>query len=82
MNYQKLNNVSVSLFRKFLKSQGLEIRKGTRGRGGHECWQRKGLDRPITIQTTIDPIPEHIIKNSLRTLNISRNEFGLLLRKL
>ena len=43
--------------------------------GGHEKWTRKDLTRPIIIQTHIDPVPEFIIKNTLRNLNLSRKDF-------
>lgn len=49
--------------------------KDTRGRGGHEKWSRSDLDRPITIQTHIDPVPEFIVKQVLRHLNMTRNQF-------
>ncbi len=42
---------------------------------GHEKWTRKDLTRPIIIQTHIDPIPEFIIKNALRNLNLTRKDF-------
>lgn len=51
MSTKKLSNIPVIEFRKFLGSQGLNIIKDTRGRGGHEKWSKSGMDRPITIQT-------------------------------
>ncbi len=51
MSVRKLSNIPVKEFRKFLKSQGLNIIKDTKGRGGHEKWSRSDLKRPITIQT-------------------------------
>lgn len=75
MNTQKLSNISLRDFRKFLDQQGLKIIKDTKGRGGHEKWSRYDLDRPITIQTHIDPVPEFIIKQVLRHLNMTRNQF-------
>ena len=33
------------------------------------------MDRPITIQTHIDPIPEFIVKQVLRHLNMDKNKF-------
>ena len=77
MNTVNLCNISLDSFRDFLIDQGCtKIKKGTsRGRGGHEKWVRKGLLRPITLQTHVDPVPEHIVRSSLRTLNVSRKEF-------
>jgi len=36
MSTKKLSNIPLEDFRSFLKSQGLNIIKGTQGRGGHE----------------------------------------------
>jgi len=33
------------------------------------------MDRPVTIQTHIDPVPEFIIKQVLRHLKMERDEF-------
>jgi len=75
MSIPKLTNISVKEFRKFLESQGLNVIKDTRGRGGHEKWSKSGMDRPITIQTHIDPIPEFIIQQVLRHLNMDKKTF-------
>ena len=42
---------------------------------GHEKWTRRDLTRPIIVQTHIDPVPEFIIKNALRSLNLTRKDF-------
>ena len=68
----RLSNISIKEYRKFLEIQGC---KNTRTKGGHEHWTRKDLLRPITFQTHIEPVPEFIIKNGLRTLGISRDAF-------
>jgi len=75
LNTQKLSNISLRDFRKFLNQQGLNIIKDTKGRGGHEKWSCSDLDRPITIQTHIDPVPEFIVKQVLRHLNMTRSQF-------
>ena len=75
MSTKKLSNIKLKDFRKFLKNEGLNIIRSTKGRGGHEKWSRLDLDRPITIQTHIDPIPEFIIKQVLRHLEMTRDEF-------
>ena len=46
MSTQKLSNISLKDFRKFLSNQGLNLIKDTKGRGGHEKWSRSDLDRP------------------------------------
>ncbi len=53
MSTRKLSNISLKDLRKFLTSQGLNIVKDTKGRGGHEKWSKSGIERPITIQTHI-----------------------------
>jgi hypothetical protein len=77
----RLSNIPLKAFRKFLKDQGLKVIKDTRGRGGHEKWSRADLDRPITLQTHIDPVPEFIVKQVLRHLNMSRKDFIKLINK-
>jgi len=75
MSTRKLSNISLSDFRSFLSRQGLKVIKTTTGRGGHEKWSRSDLDRPITLQTHVDPVPEFIVKQVLRHLNMTREEF-------
>ena len=69
---QKLSNISVSEFRRFLELIGCKYIKTE---GGHEKWSRKDSRRPVIYQTHINPVPERIIKSNLRTLEMSRNEF-------
>ncbi len=71
MNYS-IKNKPLKFFRQFLKENGLKI---IRTNGGHEIWGGKKLLRPIVLQTHVDPIPEFIIKNNLRNMGISYNEF-------
>ena len=75
MSTQKLSNIPLKDFRKFLKSEGLNVIKDTKDRGGHEKWSKLGMDRPITIQTHIEPIPEFIVKQVLRHLDLNRKTF-------
>lgn len=79
MSAQKLSNISISEFRQVLEFVGCKYIKTE---GGHEKWSRKDLRRPVIFQTHINPIPERIIKNNLRTLQISRTEFLKYLEKL
>jgi hypothetical protein len=44
---------------------------------GHEVWAREGLTRPIILQTHVDPVPEQIVKNSLKALGVSKAKFDL-----
>ncbi len=72
MTVPKLSNISLKKLRKFLESEELKLVKTT---GGHEKWIRKDLERPIIIQTHINPVPEFIVKQILRHLKISKKEF-------
>jgi len=75
MSTKKLSNIPLKDFRKFLESQGLNVIKTTKGRGGHEKWSKLEMDRPITIQTHICPVPEFIVKQVLRHLEIDGATF-------
>lgn len=72
MSRKHLRNIPLKLFRAFLKEQGCICNRIS---GGHEHWTRKDLLRPITIQTHVDPIPEFIIKNTLKQLGLSKKDF-------
>ncbi len=67
---------SLREFRKFLLKYGL-VR--VRSKGGHEIWDYPddSLPRPVTLQTHIKDVPEHIIKNNLRTIGCSYQEFEI-----
>jgi len=68
----KLQNISLATYRRFLLEVGC---KHIRTNSGHEIWSRKDLTRPLTFQTHIDPVPEFIIKQHLRYLGLTRDQF-------
>jgi hypothetical protein len=68
----RLKNISLKEFRQYLLWKEL---KHIRTKGGHEIWAGKNVTRPIVIQTHIDPIPEFIVRNALRTLNADIADF-------
>lgn len=72
MSTRKLSNISISQFQSFLELAQCGF-KGTNS--GHEKWTRADLLRPIVFQNHIDPIPEFIVKNNLRLLNYSKDDF-------
>ncbi len=72
MSTKHLRNIPLKLFRTFLKDHGCSCNRIS---GGHEHWARKDLLRPITIQTHVDPIPEFIIKNTLKQLGMTKKDF-------
>ena len=68
----KYSNITVARFRKILKALGLEQ---VRTKGGHEMWFKEGMLRNVVFQNHVEPIPEDIIKNIIRTIGISKEEF-------
>ncbi|MBN2520511.1 MAG: type II toxin-antitoxin system HicA family toxin [Bacteroidales bacterium] len=69
---KSLKNIPLRLFRDYLTYKGL---KQIRSKKGHEIWSRKDLGRPVVIQSHIDPVPEFIIRNNLRTLGETAQDF-------
>jgi hypothetical protein len=49
--------------------------------GGHEKWRKDGLTRPIILQTHIDPVPEFIVKNILRNLQLKKEDYFKIMGK-
>jgi hypothetical protein len=74
----KFKNISLRVFRNYLIFCGLNH---IRTKGGHEVWSAKGLTRPVILQTHIDPIPEFIIKNNIRTMGRTEDDFLSFLSK-
>lgn len=72
MNTQRLSNIPLKDFREFLSKAGCRVESI---KGGHEKWTKTGLFRPIIIQTHIDPVPEFIVKNTLRNLGLTKADF-------
>lgn len=69
---KKLSNISLKEFRAALTFLGL---KKVRTKGGHEAWMKDGMTRPVIFQTHVDPIPESIVQNCLRTIGIEKSAF-------
>lgn len=67
-----LRNIPLKTFRQYLEWKGLRI---IRQKGGHEIWGGHCLNRPITLQSHIDPVPEFIVKQALRALSVERSDF-------
>jgi chorismate synthase len=72
MAKRSLKNIPLNLFRDFLISRGL---KHIRTNGGHEVWGGISTSRPVVLQTHVNPIPEFIIKNNLRTIGATPEDF-------
>lgn len=74
MNTVKLSNISIAEFKEFLVDQGCT--QVDNGNDGHEKWTKDGCLRPVIFQTHVDPIPEFIVKNNLRNIDMTRKEFA------
>lgn len=78
MSTQKLSNISLATIRAFLVAVGCEQVSTV---GGHEKWRKDGLTRPIILQTHIDPVPEFIVKNILRNLQLKKEDYFNIMSK-
>lgn len=74
----RLSNISIKTLRDYLQRKGL---KCYRINSGHEIWGCAGLKRPIVFQTHVDPVPEFIILQILRTLNADKEDFMTFLKE-
>ncbi len=72
MSTKHLRNIELKEFRRFLEQVGCRL---IRQKSGHEMYSREDLLRSITLQSHISPVPEFIIKNILRQLNMTKEEF-------
>lgn len=72
-----MKNIPLRTFREYLFHKGL---KPIRITGGHEIWGGKQMKRPITLQTHITPVPEFIVKQCMRALNATAEDFEDFLR--
>lgn len=76
---RSLKNISIAEMRLILKMFGFSL---ARTKGGHETWTKAGIARPVVIQSHVEPIPEFIVKNTLRIMGLSKDEFIAVLENL
>ena len=76
---KSLSNITPNEFRRILQNLGLSKK---RTKGGHEAWIKEGMTRPIIFQTHISPIPEFIIRNNIRNLDMTIKQFLELLESI
>ena len=74
----KIVSISWQKFEKFLLFVGCEFK---REKGDHRIYWREGLNRPVVIPREKN-LPVFIIRNNLRTLNISREEYLEIMKKI
>ena len=72
MSADKLKNIPLRLFKEYLTYKGLKVQ---RIKGGHEIWGGPSVKRPVVFQSHIDPVPEFFIRNNLRTLGATPQDF-------
>ncbi len=68
----RLKNIPLKTFRDYLTWKGCKYIRTT---GGHEIWSRQDLFRPVIIQTHIDPVPEFIVRQILRNLDATAEDY-------
>jgi predicted RNA binding protein YcfA (HicA-like mRNA interferase family) len=73
-----LTPISWKKFEKFLFYAGCELK---RTKGDHRIYWRGGLMRPVVIPTEND-LPVFIIRNNLRILGISPDEYSEILKRI
>lgn len=73
-----LSPVKRKTFEQFLRLVGCQLK---RTKGDHLIYTRPGLKRPIVI-TTDNEVPIFIIRNNLRVLGMSNEEFLNILKQL
>jgi len=72
----KLSPIHWKIREKVFLSVGFQF---ARQEGSHRSYTKSGIIRPIVIPM-YDEVPISIIKNNLRTANISRDEFFRLIK--
>ena len=73
----KKQNITNKQFQKFLIYIGCSFK---RSHGDHFVYTRFGLNRPIVIPKD-SPLPQFIVRNNLRILNITWEEFFNIIKK-
>lgn len=68
----KLSPISPYVFEKFLKYIGCTF---VRQKGSHRIFTRAGLKRPIVVPYHSGDLPTFVVRNNLRLLNISLEDY-------
>lgn len=74
----KITAIHWKEFEKFLLFVGCVLE---RQKGDHRIYSREGLKRPVVIPKDKN-LPVFVIRNNLKILNISHNEYLEILKKL
>ena len=73
-----MKTISWKEFEKFLLFVGCSYK---RQKGDHRIYWREGLKRPIVLPM-YKSLPPFVVKNNLRTLNISNEQYIEILKRL
>jgi len=68
----KLTPISPQKFERFLKFVGCRV---VRQKGSHKVFSRDGLIRPIIVPVHSGDIPMFVVRNNLRVLQISVDDY-------
>lgn len=74
----QFSNISGARFRRILQALGLSY---VQTKGGHEMWFKEGMLRNAVFQTHEEPVPEDIVKNNMRTIGVSKEEFEAVMKR-
>jgi hypothetical protein len=72
MGTQKITNITLVDFRRYLTKKGLTCQKC---KSGHEKWEKQGLTRNITVPVHIKTVPEIVVQSTIKTLGLTKKEF-------
>lgn len=72
MTIRQLKNVYLVEFESFLELAKCSYKRTI---GGHVIYESCDLTKPITFSNHVNPIPEFVIKNALRTLGLTKDDF-------
>lgn len=75
----KSSNLPLSTVRKILIHEGCKLIRNDKG---HEKYTKATLLRPIVIQNHIDPVPEFIFKQIMRTLGLNNRDMERILSEI
>ena len=78
MNTYKVSNVPLIDFRKFLVKMGA---KQIRSSGGHFIYSYYKINRPIVLQSHIDPVPQFIVLEIINYFEMSSEQMWNVIKK-
>jgi predicted RNA binding protein YcfA (HicA-like mRNA interferase family) len=65
------SNIALKDFIKFIEDEGMKLIRTT---GGHFIYSRSDLARSMALQTHISPVPEFIVFQFLKALDMSSDK--------